>query len=217
MLPRCANEHCLGSSWLDPGDANLVHKLQQAARALGIADRVLWPGMLSGATKWAAFSEAEAFILPSHQENFGIAVAEALSCSTPVLISDQVNIHTDIVSCRAGYVEPDTLHGTEGLLRRWADTPGAERAAMRSRSFLCWQSHFDSAGTSRAIVDIFRAAQPKRPSVAIPALAATCNQSGCQDLKDSSVHANCSPLQRAEHEPQWLVRRNRNSPAQLNR
>ena len=43
--------------------------------------------MLSGNPKWGAFAAAEAFILPSHQENFGIAVVEALACGIPVLIS----------------------------------------------------------------------------------------------------------------------------------
>ena len=138
-----------------PDETGLTPTLQALAETEGIADRVLWPGMLTGAAKWGAFRCAEAFVLPSHQENFGIAVAEALSCGTPVLISDQVNIHGDVMACRAGYVEPDTITGTEALLRRWAQTNDAERAGMRERSRSCWQQHFNSAGTSRAIADVF--------------------------------------------------------------
>ncbi len=138
-----------------PDQVGLAAALQQVAVRHSIADRIRWPGMITGAAKWGAFRAADAFVLPSHQENFGIAVAEALSCGTPALISDQVNIHADISGCMAGYVEPDTLEGTTRLLRRWAATSAAEKTAMRQRSVTCWRDHFDSAGTSRAIVDLF--------------------------------------------------------------
>ncbi len=138
-----------------PDQDGLTARLQRMAETAGIAGRVVWPGMLTGAAKWGAFRQAQAFALPSHQENFGIAVAEALSCGTPVLISDQVNIHADVTASGAGYVAPDTLDGTVSLLRRWQDTAEEERLAMRGRSTRCWREKFDSAGTSRAIVQMF--------------------------------------------------------------
>jgi glycosyltransferase involved in cell wall biosynthesis len=55
-------------------------ELEAKAAAAGIADRLHWPGMLRGDLKWGAYYGCEAFILPSHQENFGITVAEALAC-----------------------------------------------------------------------------------------------------------------------------------------
>ena len=64
-------------------------RVSDLTQRLGVSDRVTWPGMLRGDMKWGAFYAAEAFILPSHQENFGIAVAEALGCGRPVLISDK--------------------------------------------------------------------------------------------------------------------------------
>ncbi len=152
-----------------PDQVGLTARLRQAAQMHGIADRILWPGMLTGAAKWGAFRQADAFLLPSHQENFGIVVAEALSCGTPALISDQVNIHAVLSDCGAGYVEPDTLEGTVRLLRRWAATSADERVAMRLRSLQCWRDHFDSAGTSRAIVDLFSAPAARRRPAPPPA------------------------------------------------
>ena len=63
--------------------------------------------MLTGNLKWGAFAAADAFMLPSHQENFGIAVVEALACGIPVLISNKINIWREIVDdgmrlCRGG-------------------------------------------------------------------------------------------------------------------
>jgi len=75
--------------------------------------------MLAGDSKWGALYGCEAFVLPSHQENFGIAVVEALACGKPVLISDQVNIWREIVEDGAGIAEADTEEGVEKLLRKF--------------------------------------------------------------------------------------------------
>ena len=82
--------------------------------------------MLSGDAKWGSLYGCEAFVLPSHQENFGIAVVEALACGKPVLISDQVNIWREIVEDGAGLVEADTEEGVEKLLRKFFDSRRAE-------------------------------------------------------------------------------------------
>ena len=113
-------------------------ELQAEAQRLQIAERILWPGMVQDHLKWGAFYASEAFVLPSHQENFGIAVAEALGTGLPVLISDKVNIWREIVADGAGFVAPDTKAGTAGLLRRWFAIDEAQRQATRaaaSRSF----------------------------------------------------------------------------------
>ena len=55
---------------------------------------ITFTGMLQDDLKWGAFAAADAFILPSHQENFGMAVAEALAARLPVLISDRVCSHS---------------------------------------------------------------------------------------------------------------------------
>lgn len=64
--------------------------------------QIHFPGMLSGNEKWGAFYNCEAFILPSHQENFGIAVVEAMACGKPVVISKNVNIWREIERMKAG-------------------------------------------------------------------------------------------------------------------
>ena len=104
---------------------------------------VTFAGMLAGPRKWGAFSAAEAFILPSHQENFGIAVVEALACGTPVLISNKVNIWREITAAEAGYVENDDLAGTARLIERWVGTPADVRATMKGNARECFARHFE--------------------------------------------------------------------------
>jgi glycosyltransferase involved in cell wall biosynthesis len=99
--------------------------------------------MLSGDAKWGALSAAEAFVLPSHQENFGIAVVEALACGTPVLISNKINIWREIEKDGAGLVENDDLPGTMRLLKRWLDTPSEMRRIMQQNARQCFASRFE--------------------------------------------------------------------------
>ena len=81
-------------------------------------------------------------ILPSHQENFGIVVAESMACSTPVLISDKVNIWREVVSSQSGLVEPDTLQGAKDLIRRFTALSKDERMLMRSSARQGFLKHF---------------------------------------------------------------------------
>jgi glycosyltransferase involved in cell wall biosynthesis len=99
-----------------PAAPALLTELQELASRLGVAPRVTWTGLLQGDLKWGALHAADVFVLPSHQENFGVAVVEALACGLPVLISDQVNICQEIEQDGGGLVAADTLAGTVELL-----------------------------------------------------------------------------------------------------
>lgn len=117
-------------------------ELKTLAQQLGISDRVSWIGMVKGDQKWGAFCAAEAFVLTSHQENFGIAVAESLACGLPVLISNQVNIWREIEADHAGFAEPDTVEGATNLLEKWMRLTPAERQQMSDNAKQCFQSRF---------------------------------------------------------------------------
>ena len=130
-------------------------ELQQIVANAGLSDRVHWPGMLQGDVKWGAFYASEVFILPSHQENFGIAVAEAMSCGLPVLLSDKVNIAPDIAAAGAAYMEPDTQEGTDNLFQRWIETPTVERGAMSVRALELFDARYDMRKSSAAIFRLF--------------------------------------------------------------
>lgn len=135
-----------------PSEPTLQAELERQAEALGLAGRVTWTGMLSGDDKWGAFYAADAFVLPSHQENFGIAVAEALACGLPVLISDKINIWREIVEDGAGLVAGDTEAGTVRLLRDWlALTPDAAQK-MREQARSCFLARFEIEAAAESLV-----------------------------------------------------------------
>jgi glycosyltransferase involved in cell wall biosynthesis len=135
-----------------PDQTGWVSTLEEQAERLGVADRITWPGMLAGDMKWGAFFSSEAFVLPSHQENFGIAVVEALACGLPVLISDKVNIWREIADDQAGLVGADRLEPLTGLLQEWLQLPPASRLAMAQAARRCFEKRFDlSSGVERLL------------------------------------------------------------------
>jgi glycosyltransferase involved in cell wall biosynthesis len=107
-----------------------------------IKKHVFFPGMLTGDVKWGAFYGCDAFVLPSHQENFGIAVVEALACGKPVLISNQVNIWREIMDSEGGLVDNDDQEGVNKILEKWIALNLEEKEHMSDKALGSFQQHF---------------------------------------------------------------------------
>ena len=126
-----------------PDSSGWQAELERIAAETGVAERVVWTGMLGGEAKWGAYAAAEAFTLTSHQENFGIVVAEALASGVPTLLSDKVNIWREIAGDGAGFAEPDDQDGADRLLARWLDLDGGARTAMGDAARRCFETRFE--------------------------------------------------------------------------
>lgn len=152
---------------MGPDQGGMRQKLDELARRLGMSDRITWTGMQQGEIKWGAYYASEVFVLPSHQENFGIVVAEALSCGLPVIISTKVNIWREVMSYWAGLVCEDTAEGTREALHRWSLLTPSEIAALRSRSKKCFDELFDYKVTSkRTLENVEQIARHKQSALA---------------------------------------------------
>jgi len=126
-----------------PDQVGLQAQLTNLATELGIAARIHWPGMLSGNAKWGAFRAAEFFALPSHQENFGIVVAEAMALSRPVLITNKVNIWREIEADGAGLVVNDDVDAIAGGLREMCSLSALQRDAIGCRARKCFHDRYN--------------------------------------------------------------------------
>jgi len=112
-------------------------------RGLALNDpEIFFPGMLSGDAKWGAFYGSSAFVLPSHQENFGIAVVEGLACGKPVLITDRVNIWREIENSRGGLVTTDTEDGVYNILKEWRSKSIEEIEAYGTGARLAFTNYY---------------------------------------------------------------------------
>jgi glycosyltransferase involved in cell wall biosynthesis len=134
--------------------AELKLEMDQA----GIGDRVHWPGMLNGDVKWGAFYACEVFILPSHQENFGIAVAEAMACGKAVLLADKVNIAGQIAKDGGGLIQLDDQAGTDALVHDWITMPLDARSRMEQRALDTFHNRYDMEQNAVTILKLFSGA-----------------------------------------------------------
>jgi len=141
-----------------PDQQSWSRDLQEILTAAGLSERVHWPGMLTGDVKWGSFFASEVFILPSHQENFGIAVAEALACGRAVLLSDKVNIAPEIAGDGAALIQPDTQEGTENLIRGWMEMSPAERGKMDAQAEKTFEERYDMRKNAVTIIELFETA-----------------------------------------------------------
>ncbi len=136
-----------------PGlETDYGQQMQELVSALGLQSFVFFPGMLTSDAKWGAFYGCEAFVLPSHQENFGIAVVEALACGKPVLISDQVNIGTEIKSAGGGLVCADTPAGVQDMLNDWRQLTDTNKKLFGAESRKTFERHFAVASASNHLL-----------------------------------------------------------------
>lgn len=137
-----------------PGlDSAYGKEMQQLASDHAQLNRsVFFAGMLSGDAKWGAFYGCEAFILPSHQENFGIAVVEALACGKPVLISNQVNIWKEILTHGGGYVAADSLNGVNELLKYWEHSSTGIKQMMSENALRTYQMTFSTSHSTMRLL-----------------------------------------------------------------
>jgi glycosyltransferase involved in cell wall biosynthesis len=132
-----------------PLDSNYAKEMILLA---AVNPKINFTGMLGGPEKWGALYGCDAFILPSHQENFGIAVAEALACSKPVLISNKVNIYREIEDGGAGIVNDDTLEGTISNLKHWISSSSSEKQKMCNAAYQVYLKHFNVENAAKRFI-----------------------------------------------------------------
>ncbi|HEY0777073.1 MAG TPA: glycosyltransferase [Gemmatirosa sp.] len=145
------------------GDGPEGPALAALAEDLGIRDRVHFMGFQQPEALPAVFAAADAFVLPSHAEGWGVVVPEAMAAGLPVFASDRVNSAVDLVrdgENGAQFAAGDAAR-LAALLRVAAEQPDhrcamaeAARAAVRCET---------PAFAARRLVSLLDAATARRP------------------------------------------------------
>lgn len=117
---------------------------------------ILFPGMLAGDSKWGAFYNCEAFILPSHQENFGIAIVEAMACAKPVLITDKVNIWREIKAGEGGFIGFDTEESVYKMLKDWLSLSSQKKIKIGENAQNTYIQHFSIIKMADNMINVFK-------------------------------------------------------------
>jgi glycosyltransferase involved in cell wall biosynthesis len=123
-------------------------------------DSIHFCDMLRDEAKWGALYGCSGFFLPSHQENFGIVVAEALACGKRVYLSNQVNIHAEVTEAGVGISEDDTQAGVDKLMQKayqeyLVDEP--ETKSESAKNF--YQSRLNLKQTAEKLIEIIHECQ----------------------------------------------------------
>jgi glycosyltransferase involved in cell wall biosynthesis len=105
-----------------PDESGMKARLSQMAQWLGISTRVLFCGPLFDAAKWEAYADADVFVLPSQNENFGNTAAEAAAVGTPVVVTEGCGI-APLLAGVAALVVPHDVSALSRALERVLTEP----------------------------------------------------------------------------------------------
>lgn len=144
-----------------PDSAGYLSSLLLLASQLGVRDRILTTGMLDAKQRIAAMVDADLFILSSYNENYGVAVIEAMAAELPVLVSDQVQAYPEVLACDGGQVLPLDAETFAAAMAMWlGDAQRCTAAGRRGREHAMnhlgwnqiaerWVGHYERMVASR--------------------------------------------------------------------
>lgn len=112
-------------------DQSFGDRTHELAAALGISGRVLVPGVVAEQDLPALYCLAEALLLPSMIEGFGLPALEAMACGTPVIASNRTSL-PEVVGDAALLVDPYDVPGLAAAMLRVLEEPGL-RARLGAR------------------------------------------------------------------------------------
>jgi len=115
-----------------PGSAREIAELQALCATLNVTSDVQLVGEARGAARELLYRGADLFVLPSHTENFGLVVAEALACGLPV-ITTRGTPWSELVARECGWWVEAAVPAISGALREATQLPDEARRAMGAR------------------------------------------------------------------------------------
>jgi len=139
-----------------PVNTRYYRYLSHVIAVLRQEQNITFTGYLATDLKWSAFATAQVFCLPSHHENFGVSVAEAMSMGLPLVISNSINIYESVLSAGAGIVHSDTLTSTIEALREWTNLSSTQRRYMSENSQKLFFQHYNWASASVRLNSLLR-------------------------------------------------------------
>jgi glycosyltransferase involved in cell wall biosynthesis len=121
--PDAAGASAVHLAYVGPDEAGMRDRLKQMAEQLGVSNRVHLSAPLEGQAKWGAYRDADVFVLPSQNENFGNTAAEAVAAGTPVVVTKECGIAPLLEDVAGLVVEHKEEKVREALSRLLEDKP----------------------------------------------------------------------------------------------
>lgn len=149
----------MGADWqlVIAGEAHSAYarKMQHLACQTGLQARIHWQGWVSGNEKWRMLAEADLLVLPSQNENFALAVLEALAVGTAVVVSDQVGLCDYVREQDFGWVVPLRVEAWREVLSN-ALSDAVKRQRIRQQAPDRVRRDFDATTLARRYLAFYR-------------------------------------------------------------
>jgi glycosyltransferase involved in cell wall biosynthesis len=137
------------------GSTEYVREIKNLVKTFALDDIVDFAGFVEGESKSCMFREADLFVLPSHQENFGIAVVEAMASGLPVIVSDQVALADEIVENGAGTAVPvDMPEVLADEISAFLDSDYLKQTGVRARELV--EKRFTADRQGQQLVELYK-------------------------------------------------------------
>ena len=125
-----------------PDEGGHLAELQALAQRMGIASEVEFIGPVYGADKWRLLAHSDLFVLPSHSENFGIVVAEAMAAGLPAIAT--IGTPWRVLKEEGlGWWVPPNVTAIEASLREALTLPSHQLAYMGQKAALVARQRFN--------------------------------------------------------------------------
>jgi glycosyltransferase involved in cell wall biosynthesis len=132
-LPSEIGGHTVWLVFAGPDEGGMLLRLATRARELSVSERVVFAGSVLGEKKWAAYRDADVFVLPSQNENFGNTAAEAAACGTPVILTENCGIAPLLADSAGIVVRHETSDIRKAVQEVLLDRALRERLAQGGR------------------------------------------------------------------------------------
>lgn len=137
-----------------PSEGPYEAQLRARIDSAGLTERAHFLGMVGGDVKQSLYEACDAFVLPSHHENFGIALAEAMMCGAPALTSKCVNVWPEIKGFGALVVDHSVAGFKTGIEQLLAELTERKATAVANRqAVIDWVDH---EKLSERYLDVYR-------------------------------------------------------------
>jgi glycosyltransferase involved in cell wall biosynthesis len=137
-----------------PGDDLYVNKLKNIIQKKGLGKRVCLLGPAFGMNKIKAYTAADVFVLPTHSENFGIVIAEALSAGLPV-ITTLGTPWSSLITKKCGWWIADDKESVKKAMLEAMDKSETELRSMGRRGQKYIREEFSRSKVGLNLISVY--------------------------------------------------------------
>jgi glycosyltransferase involved in cell wall biosynthesis len=154
---KTLNDNKIKCNFLLAGpESNEKNYYKKIAKNLGLTKNIFWSNAIYGDIKYGAILASEGMVLPSHGENFGVALVESLSMSRPVITTNKVNIYKDLIKYNAGIISKDDLKSFTKSLIIFYSLNRTQKLNLSKNSLKCFNKNFNLNINDKKTLRLFK-------------------------------------------------------------